>query len=98
MTTCRRELICTEEAFISEVCAVSTLNLAMLSDCSYCNSRSNHFNLQLQRVLAKESWEDDASVQLPSQYFVKLLSTLLITVTWKGLQLRLGDILILSVR
>lgn len=47
MTTCRRELICTEKALISETCAVSTLNLAMLSDCRYCNDRSNHFNLQL---------------------------------------------------
>lgn len=62
MTTCRRELICTEKALISETCAVSTLNLAMLSDCSYCNNHSNRFNLQLNRVLAKEAWEDDASV------------------------------------
>lgn len=51
-----------KKALVSEACVVPTLNLYMLSDCSYCNNQSNHFNLQLTRVLAKEAWEDSASV------------------------------------
>lgn len=86
-----------KKALISEACVVSTLNLDMLSDCSYCNNQSNHFNLQLSRVLAKEAWEDSAPVRVWVEYFLNFLSTLLIAVTWKGLQLWLGDILILSV-
>lgn len=51
-----------KKALISEACVVSTLNLDMLSDCSYFNNQRNHFNLQLTRMLAKEAWEDSASV------------------------------------
>lgn len=50
-----------KKALISEDCVVSTLSLDVLSDC--CNSQINNFNLQLSRVLAKEAWEDSASLQ-----------------------------------
>lgn len=55
MTACRSELICTEKALISESSAVSTLNLAMLSDCSYWNNWGNHFQLTAEHSAVKRS-------------------------------------------
>lgn len=55
MTVCRSELICTEKALISESSAVSTLNLAMLSDCSYWDNWGNHFQFTAEHSAVKTS-------------------------------------------